>query len=374
MQFIDLQRQYAALKSEIDAAIAKVLKKSDYILGQDVGDFEKSIAAFVGVKHCVSCANGTDALSIVFDAYKIGKGDAVFLPTFTFFATAETVSKCGATPIFIDADADTFNIDCIKLEQAVQKVKAEGGLNCKAVVAVDLFGLPADYVQLNQIAKKHDLLVIEDGAQGFGGAIGEQYCGSFGDVATTSFFPAKPLGCYGDGGAIFTNHDVMASRMLSLRFHGRGEDKYDNVQIGYNSRLDTVQAAVLKVKLEAFKSYELRKRREIAVSYDRALKDYVSVPLIPKGYASSYAQYTVKLESEEKRNRVMGRLKNKGIPSMIYYPKCMHQQTAYQGYRFNLEELKVAEILCKTVLALPMHPYLTEEEVDEISKAVINSL
>lgn len=365
MEFIDLKKQYSVLKEEIQLNINSVLESGQYILGDFVNELENKLADYVGRKHCVTCANGTDALLISLTALGIGKGDAVFVPSFTFFASAEVISKIGATPIFVDSDSDTFNIDCNNLVKAIEKVNKDKQLIAKAIMPVDLFGLPADYIKIEKIAKEHDLYIVEDAAQGFGGSINERKAGSFGDISTTSFFPAKPLGCYGDGGAIFTDSKELYDLLISLRVHGKGTFKYDNVQIGFNSRLDTLQAAILLPKLKAFKKYELDSRNTIAKKYTELLHEVVTTPFIPEGYLSSWAQYTIKLPTEEKRNYLQEQLKKVGIPSMVYYPTPMHKQTVYKEYMFNLDDLEVSEKLSKTVLSLPMHPYLTEaEQVD----------
>lgn len=374
MEFRDLKTQYEKYKIEIDNAVKNVFSESNFINGPQVKSFEKRLADYVGVKHCISCANGTDALSLVLTAWGIGKGDAVFVPDFTFFATAEVVSFVGATPIFIDVDYDTFNIDPIKLEEKVKEVIKQNLLNPKVIIPVDLFGLLADYEKIVEIAKKYKLLILEDAAQGFGAEYKGKRAGSFGNAATTSFFPAKPLGCYGDGGAIFTNDDQIASLLESLRVHGKGEDKYDNVRIGVNSRLDTVQASILDVKLTAFINHELSDVNSVYVKYNNLLKNYVEVPIIPEGYLSSFAQYTIKLKSQKQRDGLKSFLYSKGIPSMIYYSKTMHNQTAYADLKNNDEDYPIATILCKTVLSLPMHPYLKDSEIENIAKTVIEFL
>lgn len=366
MQFRDLQAQYKALKNEIDSALLQVASDCNFISGKQVTELEQQLAEYVGVKHCVTCGNGTDALSMVMMAWDVKPGDAVFVPDFTFFASGEVVSFEGATPVFYDVCEETFNADVASLECAIQAVIEEGVLHPKAIVAVDLFGQPADYVALQEVAKKYNLLLLEDGAQGFGGKIGEQISCSFGDAATTSFFPAKPLGCYGDGGAVFTNDDTVVDYLRSIRVHGKGSFKYDNVRIGWNSRLDTIQAAVLQVKLKAFASYELKNVNEVAVKYTELLKDVVKTPIVPQNMYSSWAQYTLRLESEDQRDALQTYLKEQGIPSMVYYPKPMHQQLAFDGNR-NYVDCPVTEKLCKTVLSLPMHPYMTDEEINTVA-------
>ena len=370
MQFRDLKQQYQVLKRDIDAAMIKVATDCNFISGTQVSELEKELAEYVGVKHCITCANGTDALSIAMMAWGIGAGDAVFVPDFTFFSSGEIVSHCGATPVFVDVDSDTFNICSKSLEAAVEKVIAEGNLKPKAVVAVDLFGLPADFDKIKHIADKYNLLVLEDGAQGFGGEIRGRKACSFGDIATTSFFPAKPLGCYGDGGAVFTDDDDLAALMQSIRVHGKGAMKYDNVRIGLNSRLDTIQAAILSVKLKAFKDYEVADVNKAADKYTGLLKDVVKTPVTPEGFYSSWAQYTIQLESREQRDELQAALKEKGIPTMVYYPKPMHKQLAFglgEDYGFDCS---VTEKLCDTVLSLPMHPYLKDDEIEMVADAV----
>lgn len=374
MEYIDLKKQYSVLKDKIDKNIEKVLMDSHYIMGEEVALLEKRLAEYVGVKHCITCANGTDALSIALMVMGIKEGDAVFVPSFTFFSTAEVVSLHGATPIFVDSSPRTFNIDPDKLESAILKAKKETNLNLKAIIPVDLFGLPADFKRIRNIANKYNLLIIEDGAQGFGGSLDGKKACSFGDIATTSFFPAKPLGCYGDGGAIFTDNDDYYDLICSIRIHGKGEFKYDNVRIGLNSRLDTLQAGILLPKLEAFEEYELDERNKFAHLYTEKLKHYVKTPFIDNGYVSSWAQYTLILDNEEERDFVQKRLKEKGIPTMVYYCKPLHKQTVYKDYDFNLSELTVSESLAKTVLSLPMHPYMNGEQINDISNAVIESI
>ena len=304
-------------------------------------------------------------------AWDIKAGDAVFVPTFTFFASAEVVAFEGATPVFVDVDERTFNVDPVKLEEAIEQVKKEGKLNPRAVIAVDLFGQPADYTKIEEICKKHGLLLLEDGAQGFGGKIGDRTACSFGDAAATSFFPAKPLGCYGDGGAVFTNDDEMADYMRSIRVHGKSPaNKYDNLRIGLNSRLDTIQAAVLKVKFQAFKDHELESVNRAAKLYDEYLGNVVKTPVVPEGFYSSWAQYTLILDSKEQRTHLQKELKEQGIPTMVYYPKPMHLQGAFADLGYKKGNFPVAESLCERVLSLPMHPYLNEEDIRFVANAV----
>lgn len=371
MEFRDLKRQYQVLKPQMDAAMLEVAENCNFISGKQVTELEQQLAEYVGVKHCVTCGNGTDALTLVMMAWDIKAGDAVFVPTFTFFASAEVVAFEGATPVFVDVDERTFNVDPVKLEEAIEQVKKEGKLNPRAVIAVDLFGQPADYTKIEEICKKHGLLLLEDGAQGFGGKIGDRTACSFGDAAATSFFPAKPLGCYGDGGAVFTNDDEMADYMRSIRVHGKSPaDKYDNLRIGLNSRLDTIQAAVLKVKLQAFKDHELESVNRAAKLYDEYLGNDVKTPVVPEGFYSSWAQYTLILDSKEQRTHLQKELKEQGIPTMVYYPKPMHLQGAFADLGYKKGDFPVAESLCERVLSLPMHPYLNEEDIRFVANAV----
>lgn len=366
MEFRDLKSQYNKYKNEIDSAIQNVISSGNFIGGKEVERLEKRLAEYVGVKHCITCANGTEAMTLIMMAWDIKEGDAVFVPDFTFFSTGEVVSFRGATPIFVDVDKDTFNIDTLKLENAIKKVIEEGRLTPKVIIPVDLFGLPANHIEIEKIAKKYELKVLEDAAQGFGGSINGRKACSFGDVATTSFFPAKPLGCYGDGGAIFTNDDKLAQLLNSYKVHGKGEDKYDNVRIGLNSRLDSIQAAILNVKLTAFIEHELEDVNRVYEIYNENLKGIVEKPLIPDGYMSSFAQYTIKLKNREERDRLQLKLKELGIPSMVYYVKPMHKQTAFEGMNYEESDFEITNMLSEIVLSLPMHPYLNQIEIVKI--------
>lgn len=366
MQFRDLGKQYQILKADMDKAIQRVLTEGNYISGGQVEELEKQLADYVGTKHCISCGNGTDALSLALMVWNVGKGDAVFIPDFTFFASGETPVYRGAAPVFVDVEKDTFNMSPVSLEHAVIKVKEEGKLNPKVIIAVDLFGQPANYPEIKKIAEKYSLLLLEDGAQGFGGRIGKQRACSFGDISTTSFFPAKPLGCYGDGGAVFTDHDEWAELLRSYRVHGKGKDKYDNVRIGINSRLDTLQAAVLQVKLRAFKEYELNAVNQAAERYAQDLREFVQIPEIKEGFYSSWAQYSILLEDENTRDKLQLYLRDKGIPTMIYYSKPMSCQTAFRAYDCRKVDLPVTEQLCRRILALPLHPYMMAEEQEKV--------
>lgn len=373
MQFRDLKQQYQVLKKDIDAAMIEVATNCSFINGHQVKDLEKKLAEYVGVKHCITCGNGTDALTMAMMAWGFKEGDAVFVPDFTFFSSGEIVSHAGATPVFVDVDMDTFNISAESLEKAVKKTLDEGSLKPQAVVAVDLFGLPADFAAVRAVADKYGLKVLEDGAQGFGGNIEGKVACSFGDISTTSFFPAKPLGCYGDGGAVFTDDDEIAALLESIRVHGKGEMKYDNVRIGLNSRLDTIQAAVLDVKLRAFDDYELVDINKVADKYTEklsALGEKVKTPVIPAGFYSSWAQYTIQLSDRKTRDDLQAALKAEGIPSMVYYPKPMHRQEAFAGHAYDDAEFPNTLKLCDTVLSLPMHPYLTDEDIDTVVNVI----
>lgn len=373
MQFRDLKKQYEVLKPEIDSAIADVIASSRFISGPQVKELEAQLAEYVGVKHCISCANGTDAIALAMMAWGIGNGDAVFVPDFTFFSSGECPAIVGATPIFVDVDSRTFNLDPDKLEAAIKTVIEEGQYTPKAVVAVDLFGLPADYPRIKAICEKYGLLLLEDGAQGFGGSINGKMACSFGNIATTSFFPAKPLGCYGDGGAIFTDNDEWAAILRSLVVHGKsGNDKYNNIRIGMNSRLDTLQAAILLPKFKAFKEYEVDAVNRAAKIYSELLADSgLITPFVPEGYVSSWAQYTIQLPDSIDRAKLIDYLKSNRIPSMVYYAKPMHLQGAFEGTRSAVADCSVTENLCKTVLSLPMHPYLSEEEIKKVCNCIL---
>lgn len=370
MQFRDLHKQYKVLKPDMDKAISQVLITGNFISGNQVAELEKQLAAYAGVKHCITCGNGTDALTLALMAWNIGFGDAVFVPDFTFFASGETPAYAGATPVFVDVEEDTFNISAESLEEAVLQVKKEGELRPRVIVAVDLFGQPANYPQIRQIAKKYELLILEDGAQGFGGRIGMQKACSFGDISTTSFFPAKPLGCYGDGGAVFTNNDEWATLLRSYCIHGKGADKYDNIRIGMNSRLDTLQAAVLLVKLKAFEEYELTAVNKAADYYTKELNEIVKTPRIRENFFSSWAQYSILLQDEKERDGLQAYLKERGIPTKVYYSKPMSRQGAFRGIDCVKTNLSVTSDLCRRVLALPMHPYMMVEEQEKVIERI----
>jgi len=373
MQFRDLKKQYEALKLEIDQGIKEVIDSTSFILGKHVTELENKLAEYVGRKHCIACANGTDALQLALMIWNIGPGDAVFTSDFTYFASAGSASILGATPILVDIDLDTFNMSPEALERAIQKVVSEEKLKPKAIITVDLFGQPADYNRILPVAEKYGLKVLEDGAQGFGGNINGKKACSFGDMSTTSFFPAKPLGCYGDGGAIFTDDDDVDARLRSLRAQGKSPvDKYDNREIGMNSRLDTLQAAILLPKFKAFVEYELDRVNCVANWYTERLKDKFVTPTVLEGFYSSWAQYTILLNTKEERDHMQHSLKEKGIPSMVYYPRGLHQQEAYKW--MDLPDSLYPNTIEATnrVLSLPMHPYMDEKDVDIVVNALLN--
>lgn len=365
IQFNDLGAQYAALKPEIDAAIATVLKDCRFISGPQVEQLEAALCDYTGRKYCVTCGNGTDALRLPLMAMGVGPGDAVFVPAFTFYASSEVVSLCGATPVFVDSLPDTFNMDPADLAAKIAQVKAEGKLKPRGVIAVDLFGQPADFPAIEPIARQNGLFVLEDAAQGFGGKIGDRHACAFGDVSATSFFPAKALGCYGDGGAVFTDDEEMYTLLKSLRVHGKGSMKYENVRVGVNSRLDTLQAAILLPKLNAF-DVENAHRNGAAEKYSFQLHGRFAVPSVREGFHSSFGYYTLRAKSGEERARAMAALKEAGVPSIIYYPCPLHLQKVYQPLGYREGDLPVAEKLSKTVFSLPMHGYITDEEIDYI--------
>ncbi|PIR34255.1 MAG: aminotransferase DegT [Alphaproteobacteria bacterium CG11_big_fil_rev_8_21_14_0_20_44_7] len=371
IQFIDLKAQQALIKDKIEARIAKVLEHGAYIMGPEITELETKLSEFCGAKYSISCSSGTDALILPLAAQEIGVGDAVFCPSFTFAATAEVVALLGATPVFVDVLPDTFNIDVESLKQAIIVAK-QNGLKPKAVIPVDLFGQPADYDAVQEIADENGLWVLSDSAQGFGSTYNGRNSGTIGLASATSFFPAKPLGCYGDGGAVFTDNEELAQKMESLRVHGKGEDKYDNARIGMNARLDTIQAAILLEKLAIFPD-EIKSRDKVAARYNEALSGAAQTPLVMENATSVWAQYTLKINAE-KRAEVMAKLKEQGVPSVVYYPKSLHQQTAYAKFPRATESLKTCEALSQQVFSLPMHPYLDEATQDYIIQAVISAI
>ena len=369
--FIDLAAQRRRLGSAIDEAVARVLGHCQFMLGPEVKSFEAELAAFCGAKHVVTCASGTDALVLALRAKGIGPGDAVICPSFTFCATAEVVALVGATPVFVDVDAATFNIDAKGIAGAVAVAK-RAGLTPKAVIPVDLFGLSADHAAVADAAKGDSLFILDDAAQGFGATFNNRRLGTFGHATATSFFPAKPLGCYGDGGAVITDDGDLAEIMRSLRMHGQGSDRYDNVRIGLASRLDTIQAAILTEKLKIFPD-EIAARDRVARRYSEALSDVVTTPSVPAGMSSVWAQYTIRV-SDNRRDALAVALKAEGIPTAIYYPIPLHRQQAYKHYLVGEGGAAVSDRLAGEVISLPMHAYLDESTQDRIIAAVRRAL
>ncbi len=369
--FTDIAAQRRRLGQSIDNAVARVLTHCQFINGPEVAQLEAELAAFTGARHVIACASGTDALLMVLMAKGIGGGDAVFCPSFTFCATGEVVALTGATPVFVDVDETTFNIDAASLSRGIATAK-KLGLAPKAVIPVDLFGQSADHDAIAAIAQSAGLFVLDDAAQGFGATYKGRRIGTFGLATATSFFPAKPLGCYGDGGAIFTDDAELAETLRSVRVHGQGSDKYDNVRIGLTARLDTVQAAVLIEKLKIFQD-EIDARNRVAKRYFDALHNVVGVPRVIDGNVSVWAQYTIRLPHGD-RDGFASKLKARGIPTAIYYPKSLHQQTAYKHYPVAEGGLAVSEKLSADVISLPMHPYLDAPSQDRVIQAVRDAL
>ena len=370
MEFIDLGRQYEVIKDKIDEGIRRVVGSHRFIMGPEVLELEDRLAKFVGRKYCLTCASGTDALQIPLMAYELTKTDAVFVPSFTFFASAESVNLAGGTPVFVDIDS-TFNMSPESLENEIKRILSEGKLNPKGVIPVDLFGRSADYDAILPIAKKYNLFVLEDAAQGFGGSLHGKRNGAFGDVSATSFFPAKPLGCYGDGGAIFTDNEELYDVMKSIRVHGMGSERYDNVRMGMNGRMDTIQAAVILAKLDIFED-ELESRQKVAQQYTKELKGSFIVPETDSEYYSAWAQYTIRAKNENERGRIIARLKEKDIPVMIYYPIPLHEQTVYKKLGYGYISLPNSSQASRQVFSIPMHPYLKEEEINTICDTLVN--
>jgi len=368
--FVDLKTQYARLKPQIADAIQEVLDDGRYILGPAVTKLESELAEYCGVRHAISCSSGTDAIIMPFLAYEVGPGDAVFVPSFTFTASAEAIILVGASPVFIDVEADSFNIDLADLEKKIAATRAEGKLRPKAILAVDLFGLPADWDELNALAAREGLHLVSDAAQSFGGVYDGKRVGSLAPVSSTSFFPAKPLGCYGDGGAVMTDDDGLADLLKSIRVHGQGADRYEIARIGINGRLDSIQAAILSVKLPILDD-ELAAREHLASIYDEELTDAVTVPKRIAGRQSAWAQYTIKID---KRADLQATLSEAGIPSAIYYPKPMHLQAPYLSYGGGEGSLPVSESICHQVMSLPMHPYLRDDDARRIADVIRKAL
>jgi UDP-2-acetamido-2-deoxy-ribo-hexuluronate aminotransferase len=384
MQFIDLAAQQDLIRDKIQANIQAVLAHGQYIMGPEIKELEKRLADFVGVEHAVACSSGTDALLLALMAYEVGPGDAVLTSPFTFIATAEVISLLGATPVFVDIDSRTFIMDPTHLERAIRALQKgasdyplpassnRASLKPRGIIGVDLFGLPGDYDAINAIAKNHGLFVIEDAAQSFGGQYKDKRACSLTDMGCTSFFPAKPLGCYGDGGMCFTGDEELAQKMRSLSVHGQGRDKYENVRIGINGRLDTLQAAILHAKFDIFPK-EMELRQEVAAGYARLLPSAgngLVTPHVPAGCQSVWAQYSVLAKNENHRSELQAKLKEAGIPTAIYYPKPLHLQTAFQGLGYRSGDFAVSEDCSRRIFSLPMHPYLTEEAQEQIAEVI----
>ena len=364
--FIDLKAQYMRIQDEVNAGIQRVLEHGKYIMGPEVAEFESKLADFCGAKHAITCSNGTDALVLGLMAYDVGPGDAIFTTPFTFFATAEVIALTGATPVFVDIDAKTFNIDPVELDKQVARIKLEGKLKPKGIIPVNLFGLTPDFDGIDKIAKENELFVLEDTAQGFGGVYKGRVSGSLGDISATSFFPAKPLGCYGDGGAVFTDSNDLADKIRSLRVHGQGVDKYDNVRIGLNARFDTIQAAIMLPKLAIFPE-EIELRQNVADSYSSALEGLVETPYVPEGYKSVWAQYSV---LSDKREEIQIALKDAGIPSVIYYRIPCHLSEAFEHLGYSEGDMPVSEKTSERIFSLPMHPYVDDELIKKVADVV----
>lgn len=375
MQFIDLKAQYHTLKSEIDANIQSVLDSAQFIGGPFVQELEGKLAAFTGRKHCVTCANGTDALQIAYMAAGVGEGDAVFCPDMTFISSTEPAKMFGAVSVFCDITPDTYTLDPASLERQIKAVLAEGKLKPKAVVAVDILGNPCDYDAIAPICEKYGLFLIEDAAQSFGASYKGRRACAFGHIATTSFFPAKPLGCYGDGGAIFTDDDGMDGFIRSLCVHGKGPGgKYDNIRVGMNSRLDAIQAAVLLPKLKALGNYEIDARQTVAGRYNDAFAGKLQTPFVAEGSVSAWAQYAVLAKDTEARDKIIAHLNEKNIPNMVYYPTPQHGLPVFRDEPHYGETFANANDYCARTFSLPMHPYLEEAEQESIIHAVLEAL
>ena len=370
MQFIDLKTQQLKIRENIETRIKTVLDHGQYIMGPEVLELEEVLASDVGVKHCLSCSSGTDALLILLMAKGIGPGDAVITTPFTYIATAEVISLLGATPVFVDIYEKTYNINALKIEKAIKDSKKKG-LIPKVIIPVDLFGLPARYRKIKKVAIKHNLFIIEDAAQAYGGKIKNKKACSFGDAATTSFFPAKPLGCYGDGGAIFANDDELSQIIKSIRNHGAGSDKYNNIRDGINGRLDTIQAGVLLEKFKIFKD-EIKSRQQIANRYNNGISDKYITPFIPINYETSWAQYCILLPKNIKRSDVIKKLEINNIPTMVYYPIPLHLQAVYKSLEYKKGDFPISEKISEKILAIPMHPYLDKKKQNIIIEVLNN--
>lgn len=375
MKFIDLGAQYEVLKDQIDSNISKVLEKGQYINGEEVEQFETELAEYIGRKHCISCANGTDALQIAYMLLGIGKGDAVFCPDITFISSTEPAMMLGATPVFCDIDRDNYCLSPQSLEKQILSVKKEGVLTPKVVIAVDILGNPCRFEEIISICQKYNLILIEDAAQSMGASYKGEKCGSFGKIACTSFFPAKPLGCYGDGGALFVDDDELNRIGRSICVHGKGpKGKYNNVRIGMNSRLDTIQAAILLPKLKALKEREVWERQQIAQRYNKAFSKKLITPFVEPDSISVYAQYAVLARNTQEREKILKHLSSKNIPTMVYYPTPQHELPVFKDLNTYDEKFENAIEYCARTFSLPMHPYLVNEEQDRIIESVLEVL
>lgn len=372
MEFIDLKAQYNALRTEIDANIRQVLSSTHFILGEEEKEFEKKLAEYVGVKHVIGCSDGTAALQLIYMAYGIGRGDAVFCPDMTFVASVEPACLLGATPIFCDIDVKTYNIDVESLERQIKAVIKEGKLKPKAVVAVDFIGNPADYAKIRKVTEQYGLLLIEDAAQGIGASVNGVKCGALGDIAATSFFPSKPLGCYGDGGAVFTNDDKVDELLRSIRVHGKGISKYDNQRIGINARLDTIQAAVMLPKLRVLDD-EIKTRQKLADTYNKAFAGKFQIPYVEKNMISAYAQYALLAEDEAYRNYCMDLLKKNQIPTLVYYPVPLHKMKVFEGCFMGNENFENTIFYAERTFSLPFSAYLKEEDQEQVIDVLLNA-
>lgn len=371
MEFINLKAQYRALEEKINGNIQQVLNEANFIIGRPVGEFEEKLAEYIGVKYAIGCGSGTDALQLIYMAYGIGAGDAVFCPDMTFIASIEPACMLGAVPVFCDINKDTYNISIESLERQIEAVIRQGKLRPRAVVAVDFIGNPADYDKLTQVTKKYNLLLIEDAAQGTGASYKGKKCGSFGNIAATSFFPSKPLGCYGDGGAVFTNDESMQLLIRSLHVHGKGSSKYDNIRIGINSRLDTIQAAVMLPKLEVLDK-EISIRQKIALKYESALKHKYVVPHIQEGAVSAYAQYALLAEDRQQRDEVRAFLQEKGIPTIVYYPNPMHKMEVFKDCFKGEERFENTIDYAERTFSIPFSAYLSQEEQEKVIEVLLD--
>ena len=368
IDFIDLKAQQQRIRASLEQRIKKVMDHGAYIMGPEIMELESQLAKYVGVNHCVVCGSGTDALLMPLMAYGIKPGDVIFTSPFTFIATAEVVALLGATTVFVDIDPRTYNMDPGKLEEEIQKFrKNNSGMKAKGIIPVDLFGQTADYDPIETVAKKYDLFVLQDAAQSFGATYKGRKAGSMGNVAATSFFPAKPLGCYGDGGAVFCNDSAMMEKLRSIRVHGQGSDKYNNVRIGINGRLDTMQAAVLLAKMEIFDE-EIRLRNKVASRYSENLKNKTVTPYVPREFVSVWAQYSV---LAEQRDAMLEKLKSRGVPTAVYYPKPLHLQEAFRSLGYKKGDYPESERIADSIFSVPMHPYLKEDVQDYIVESIV---